>query len=261
MAHENISIDLRCICRCCGWSFGDYFPWGEDGESPEYVICECCGCESGNEDYCADSLVAYRQSWLNSGAKWWMSKTKPVDWDDGRLLKEQLKRVPPKKRFHKVPNYSPFVHGFKTPDAAIVAGQKVDTLRRQQLGLDLERIKGKVARKLHWSPAELALEFAADLYLVLKSKPEKIDAFIMTENIVTPHELHEEYEFIYNDKISHRWSPICVARYFTGSVFANIYFSYRLVWLYFQECPKLIEVVQFAAQESELPILTWDEGT
>jgi hypothetical protein len=57
-------IDSRCICRCCGWSFGDYFPWGEDGMSPTYDICDCCGCESGYQDYCLDSLLEYRQHLL-----------------------------------------------------------------------------------------------------------------------------------------------------------------------------------------------------
>ena len=93
MKNENTPIDPRCICRCCGWSFGEYLPWGEDGMSPEYAICDCCACESGNEDYCPDSLDNYRQNWLQSGAKWWNSKTKPGDWDNGQQLKEQLERV------------------------------------------------------------------------------------------------------------------------------------------------------------------------
>jgi hypothetical protein len=82
-------IDLRCICRCCEWSFGDYFPWGEDGMSPTCDICECCGCESGNEDYCLDSLMRYRQHWLDSNAKWYYAKSQPVDWENGQQLSKQ----------------------------------------------------------------------------------------------------------------------------------------------------------------------------
>ena len=93
MANKNNSIDPRCICRCCGWSFGDYFPWGEDGNDPSFDICDCCGCEAGNEDYAPGLLDRYRQNWLDNGAKWHDSKTKPVDWDDGRQLKEQLECV------------------------------------------------------------------------------------------------------------------------------------------------------------------------
>ena len=259
MTNESTSIDPRCICRCCGWNFGNYFPWGEDGDSPEYAICYCCGCESGNEDSCPESLVEYRQNWLNSGAKWWNPKTKPVDWDDGRQLQEQLKRVPAKKRFHQVPNFSPFVHVFNSPDAAIAGGQKIDALRKQELRLDLDAITGKVVWQLHWSPTEIALKFASHLYLILKSGPEKIDVFITHEGIAAPHELCEDYEFVYDENRSHRWSPICVAKYFTDKVFAHIQLEYRMAWLYFQKCPKLISVVQCAVQESELPILMWDE--
>lgn len=35
-------------CRVCGLYLG-YQPWGEDGKTPSYEICPCCGVEFGYE--------------------------------------------------------------------------------------------------------------------------------------------------------------------------------------------------------------------
>jgi len=262
MTTKDNSIDLRCICRCCGWDFGDYCPWGDDGASPEYVICDCCGCEAGNDDSYPGHLAEYRRNWLNSGAQWWHRKTKPVDWNDGRQLKEQLERIAPKKRLHQVPNFSPFDRGgYKTPDDAIAAGKRIDSLRKHELKLDVDPIKGKVVKNLHWSATEIALEFDADLYLVLASKPDKIDAFIATKNIDSPYKWYENYEIISDDGKVWEWSPFQTAGRFIRQKFANIQMEYRFAWLYFQQCPELIQVVQCAIQESDTPILTWESGT
>lgn len=76
------------ICKACGY---DNFPqefWEDD--SPGYIICPCCGCESGNEDYTIESTKKYRQEWLESGSKWFEKKYKPEDWD----LNQQLEQIP-----------------------------------------------------------------------------------------------------------------------------------------------------------------------
>ena len=74
-------------CRVCGFdNYPDEF-W--ENNSPMYIICPCCGCESGNEDYDIKSIKKYREEWLNKGAIWFNEKIKPKDWD---LLK-QLKNI------------------------------------------------------------------------------------------------------------------------------------------------------------------------
>jgi hypothetical protein len=76
-------------CRVCGLYIDD-LPWGEDGCSPTYEICSCCGLEFGNEDYTIESTNKYREEWIAKGAKWFESKEKPENWN----LEEQLKNIP-----------------------------------------------------------------------------------------------------------------------------------------------------------------------
>ena len=77
-------------CHCCGLPIGDFLPWGEDGKTPLWDICECCGTEYGYEDSSESALIRYRKNWLSSGAKWFSPKLKPKDWE----LEEQLKNLP-----------------------------------------------------------------------------------------------------------------------------------------------------------------------
>lgn len=76
-------------CRVCGLYSIDK-PWGEDGNSPNYEICPCCGVEFGNEDYTMESTIEYRKQWLANGAKWFTFKEKPENWN----LKKQLQNIP-----------------------------------------------------------------------------------------------------------------------------------------------------------------------
>lgn len=46
-------------CSICGLPL-DFAPWGDDGKTPTYDICPCCGVEWGNEDYTLDSRTEYR---------------------------------------------------------------------------------------------------------------------------------------------------------------------------------------------------------
>ena len=56
-------------CRVCGLHHDD-FPWGEDGNSPSFAICKCCGVEFGYEDITIESASKYRTKWLEGGAVW-----------------------------------------------------------------------------------------------------------------------------------------------------------------------------------------------
>ena len=40
----------KFYCRICGYRLG-FEPWGDDGKTPTYEICPCCGVEFGNEDW------------------------------------------------------------------------------------------------------------------------------------------------------------------------------------------------------------------
>ena len=76
-------------CRVCGL-YNETPPWGEDGLTPTYEICPCCGVESGNEDFTPESTKLYRDKWINHGAKWFDPDEKQDHWD----WMEQKKNIP-----------------------------------------------------------------------------------------------------------------------------------------------------------------------
>ena len=80
--------DIAFYCRVCGFGL-EYSPWGEDGASPTYEFCPCCGCEFGNHDYTIESVRRFRKHWLDNGAKWFYAPEKPTSWD----LEKQLLNV------------------------------------------------------------------------------------------------------------------------------------------------------------------------
>lgn len=73
------------FCRVCGYELS-FSPWGEDGMSPSYEICPCCGAEFGCDDYTPESTMAYRDKWINSGAEWFDQDMMPDNW----CLEKQL---------------------------------------------------------------------------------------------------------------------------------------------------------------------------
>jgi len=81
----------KYLCRVCGLIQKDA-PWGDDGLSPTYQICDCCGVEFGYEDSTLEGVKRFRKNWIASGATWFNSKMQPVRWD----FEEQLKNVPQK---------------------------------------------------------------------------------------------------------------------------------------------------------------------
>lgn len=80
-------------CRVCGRMTNEP-PWGEDGKSPTFEICECCGVEFGYEDSSLQGILNYREQWLRNGAKWFAARRKPDNWD----VDAQLNQIPRKYR-------------------------------------------------------------------------------------------------------------------------------------------------------------------
>lgn len=79
-------------CRVCGLKQSEK-QWGDDGNTPSYNICSCCGVEFGNEDFYLDDLREYRDEWLNTKkGKWFKPKKIPENWS----LEEQLRQIPEK---------------------------------------------------------------------------------------------------------------------------------------------------------------------
>ena len=75
--HNNY---LEYLCRVCGWQQEEP-PWGEDGKTPTFNICDCCGVEFGYEDAIPESIAKFRSKWLNNGTHWFNERKKPKDWD------------------------------------------------------------------------------------------------------------------------------------------------------------------------------------
>ncbi len=86
-------INELYICRVCGAEQLDA-PWGDDGESPTYEICDCCGVEFGYEDSTLQGIKNYRAKWLDGGAKWNNKKSEPSKWS----REEHLSCIPEKYR-------------------------------------------------------------------------------------------------------------------------------------------------------------------
>lgn len=74
--HSN---DEKMVCRVCGLLQHEP-PWGDDGKSPNFDICSCCGVEFGYEDSSKVSVINYRKVWLEHGTKWFDLKKMPEHW-------------------------------------------------------------------------------------------------------------------------------------------------------------------------------------
>jgi hypothetical protein len=77
------------ICRVCGYDDVGEERWtGPDGA--QYVICPCCGAESGVDDDYRASALAYRRSWISRGCQWVQPEESPPDW----ALNPQAAQIP-----------------------------------------------------------------------------------------------------------------------------------------------------------------------
>lgn len=79
---------VESICRVCGLDEGEDRWTGPDGA--QYVICSCCGAESGVDDLSQDRVRRYRAKWMNEGAAWFSPQERPAYWQ----LDPQLSRIP-----------------------------------------------------------------------------------------------------------------------------------------------------------------------
>ena len=86
------------FCKVCGYKL-NYLPWGEDGETPCFDICPCCGVEFGNEDYTEESLKEYRAKWISEGAHWFDPNLQPQNWS----LQEQISNIRPQNELRIIP--------------------------------------------------------------------------------------------------------------------------------------------------------------
>lgn len=86
---DEIYQDPRFCCRVCGLR-QSFLPWGEDGQTPSFEYCPCCGAVFGNEDTSPEEARAYRRQWLSNGAEWFELHKKPKSWD----IESQLKQTP-----------------------------------------------------------------------------------------------------------------------------------------------------------------------
>lgn len=77
----------------CGLGDGKTALWDEFG-APQYLICECCGMESGIGDDNLAQVREVRGYWVGNGAKWHEPKFKPEPWD----ILQQLANIPPEWR-------------------------------------------------------------------------------------------------------------------------------------------------------------------
>ena len=82
-------MDKRKVCRVCGLEQSE-FPWGEDGKTASFEICDCCGVEFGYEDCTVSGVLNARRRWLDSGANWSVPKSKPNEWN----LESSLSQIP-----------------------------------------------------------------------------------------------------------------------------------------------------------------------
>lgn len=78
------------ICRVCGKVY-DTPTWNDEFDAT-FDICNCCSVEFGIQDTDYDGVIEFRKDWINNGAKWFVPKMKPNNWD----LEEQLKNIPKK---------------------------------------------------------------------------------------------------------------------------------------------------------------------
>ena len=71
-------------------------PWGEDGKTASFEICDCSGVEFGYEDCTVSGVLNARRRWLDSGATWSVPKSKPNEWN----LESSLSQIQKNSKRH-----------------------------------------------------------------------------------------------------------------------------------------------------------------
>ena len=77
-------------CRVCGYDLHEP-PWSQDGLTPTYLICPCCGGQAGYEDTSPETARRYRDKWVAEGRPWWSALDHPPKSLD---LDDQMTRIP-----------------------------------------------------------------------------------------------------------------------------------------------------------------------
>jgi hypothetical protein len=75
---------VESICRVCGLDEDDERWTGPDGA--QYVICSCCGAESGVDDLDLRWVREYRSKWIATGCTWFTPERRPTDWEPDRQM-------------------------------------------------------------------------------------------------------------------------------------------------------------------------------
>ncbi|CDX04036.1 hypothetical protein [Desulfitobacterium hafniense] len=70
----------RYTCHVCGYPNLDETHLGEDGKTPLFEYCPCCGVQFGYSDATLIAITRHRERWLSEGAKWFDESLKPHDW-------------------------------------------------------------------------------------------------------------------------------------------------------------------------------------
>lgn len=76
----NKSFSVLKQCRVCGYEFDDLYPWGVDGKTPSFEICDCCGTEFGHDDATLLAIKQKRAKWIEGGALWARPQVRPSHW-------------------------------------------------------------------------------------------------------------------------------------------------------------------------------------
>jgi hypothetical protein len=76
-------------CYVCGAPTEDP-PRGENGHTPLFEFCPCCGCEYGYQDASTKGIETLRAKWLAGGGKWREPELKPPS----PTLEKQLRQIP-----------------------------------------------------------------------------------------------------------------------------------------------------------------------
>ncbi len=89
---RGVSATAETRCRVCGLDEDDERFRGAG--SAQYVICSCCGAESGVDDVSTTAVRRYRDRWIARGAPWFTEADRPGDWS----LHRQLSQISPEWR-------------------------------------------------------------------------------------------------------------------------------------------------------------------
>lgn len=81
---------VESVCRVCGFDDVGEERWTGPGGA-QYVVCPCCGAESGVDDHDLPVARRYRAAWRAAGCSWFDPERRPDEWSADK----QSERIPP----------------------------------------------------------------------------------------------------------------------------------------------------------------------